>query len=211
MDYLIETYFQWPVLPFSVLLCLVSLYWLMVIVGGLDLDLFDLDLDLDVDVDVDASPSVADWGLIGLKWFNIGEIPFMLWFSIMTLTGWLITMMFDRGLAEPSTQQIVIAVARTIGISLLITKFVTNPMRGMMTVKEPNTVEDMIGRTCSVVTLEATPEFGNAVCQVEQGAPLRLNIRTIDGSIPKDTIVEIVDYAPETGVYYVKSVGKSNT
>ena len=38
----------------TVLLILVVLYWLMVIIGALDADLFDIDFDTDVDVDVDA-------------------------------------------------------------------------------------------------------------------------------------------------------------
>jgi len=42
-----------PTVIFTVLMGFVALYWLLVMVGALDLDLFDLDLDLDLDVDVD--------------------------------------------------------------------------------------------------------------------------------------------------------------
>ena len=200
MNELVEMYFQWPVLPFSILLCLVAGYWLMVILGGLDMEMFDLDMDFDADVDA----SVTDLGMVGLKWLNLGEVPLMLWVSIVALASWTITMIFDRHLVNPTTQEIVIAVARSLGFGIVVAKFMTNPMRGKFRMKEPNTVQEMIGRTCSVVTSEVTPKFGNAVCHVEDGAPLKLNVRTIEGSIPKDAIVQIVEFSPETGIYYVK-------
>ena len=45
---------------FTVLLILIVLYWITVILGVLDVDLFDIDFDTDVDVDaeVDALPHV---------------------------------------------------------------------------------------------------------------------------------------------------------
>lgn len=205
---LVETYFQMPVLPFSGLLCLVTLYWLMVILGGIDLDLFDIDFDMDLDVDADVSPSFTDFGLLGLKWLNIGEIPFMIWLSIVALCSWLVAMVFDRGGDAPSTQESTIAILRSLAIGIVATKVLTNPMRGKLRMKQPNTVQDLLGQTCSVVTSEVTTTFGNAVCHVDDGAPLRLNVRTLDGSIPKNAIVQIIDYVPETGIYYVKDTGE---
>lgn len=202
MNQLLEIYFQMPVLPFSCMLCLITLYWFMVILGGLDMDLFDIDLDFEMDVDADAS--VTDLGMLGLKWLNIGEVPFMLWFSLVTLFGWMVTMIFDRNLVDPSAQQSTISILRGLGIGILATKVATNPMRGKFRMKEPNTVRDLLGQTCSVVTSEVTPEFGNAIYHVEDGAPLRLNVRTLEGSAPKNSIVQIVDYEPETGIYFVQ-------
>ena len=42
-----------PTVIYTVLIALVLAYWLTVIVGALDVDLFDIDADLDVDVDMD--------------------------------------------------------------------------------------------------------------------------------------------------------------
>ncbi len=200
---IVETYFQWPVLPFSILLCLVCAYWLLVILGGIDMDAIDFDLDLDADMDA----SVTDLGMLGLKWLNLGEVPVMLWLSIVSLAAWVVTMVFDRDMVNPTFQQNAVAIARSLGIGILVAKLLTNPMRGKLRTKQPNTVQDMLGRTCSVITSEVTPKFGNGICHVEDGAPLRLNIRTFEGSIPKDAVVQIVDFSPETGIYYVKETG----
>lgn len=205
MNDLVNLYFQWPVLPFSVLLCFIMGYWLLVILGGLDMDVLDIDLDLDADINA----SVTDLGLLGLKWLNLGEVPFMVWFSLVVLTSWLVTMIFDRGMENPTLQDHAIAIARSLGIGIFTAKILTNPLRGKLRFKEPHTVSDMLGRTCSVVSSEVTTQFGIAVCQVEDGAPLRLNVRTLEGSIVKDAIVQIIDFAPETGLYYVKATGES--
>jgi hypothetical protein len=61
----------------------------------------------------------------------------------------------------------------------------------------------MIGRSCVITSLEATPEFGQAQCQAE-GAPLMLNVRAVEGVIPKGSQAEIVDYSAEQRVYFVR-------
>ena len=211
MDYVIETYFQWPVLPFSILMLMTFSYWLLVIMTGLDIDVFDFDLELDLDLDPDISPSVTDLGMLGLKWLNLGEIPFMIWISFVVFCSWLITMILDRGQPDITTGQTAIAIGRALGLGIIATKLLTNPMRGKFRIKQPNTVAEMIGRTCSIVTNQATTEYGNAVCEVEEGAPLRLNVRTVEGTVQKNAIVKIVDYSEETGIYYVEDTGNRLT
>ncbi|MGB0371330.1 MAG: hypothetical protein ACPGN3_08260 [Opitutales bacterium] len=93
---------------FTGLLILTLLYWLLLIVGMVDVDLFspeidvdldvdiDADVDLDVDVDADADVDVdadsphakAGIGAQVLRFFNIGEVPFMVVFSIIIFITW---------------------------------------------------------------------------------------------------------------------------
>ncbi len=199
MDGLIQQYFSWPTLPFSVLLVTVCAYWLFVIVGAMDVDLFDFDLD----VDVDGHESFLDWGLVGLKWFNLGTVPLMVWLSAFALPAWLISTILDKNLTDPTTQETVFAVLRTAGISLISAKLLTQPLRGKLKHIEPNRVEDMIGQTCVITTSEATPEFGQARYEAD-GAPLMLNVRTAEGAITKGQIAQIVDYSDEQHIYYVR-------
>ena len=53
-------------------------------------------------------------------------------------------------------------------------------------------------------TSEATPTFGQAQIDTTDGAPLMLTVRTTGGSLAKGMRAEIVDYAPELHVYYVR-------
>lgn len=201
MDELIELFFSWPTLPFSVLLLAVTGYWLLVIAGAFDIELFDFDIDLDPGLD--GNESFLDWGLVGLKWFNLGDVPLMIWVSAFALSACILSNVFDRNLTDPTSQDIVISVLRTAFIAVFAAKLLTQPLKGKLKHVEPNRIEEMIGKTCVITTSEATPEFGQARYEAE-GAPLMLNVRTVEGAISKGQIAQIVDYSHEQHLYYVR-------
>ncbi len=204
----LDAYFQMPTLPFTLLVSVVTAYWLMMILGAIDLDFLDLDLDLDTDIDVNADASFLDWGMVGLKWFNLGDVPLMVWMSVFSIAAWCLSLFFDQNLAEAGTQRIVTAMLRNIGVGLLAAKAVTQPLKGKLKLVEPNKVDQLLGRTCTVTTTDATEQFGQAQCQAD-GAPLLLNIKTIDGTHPQGAVVEIVDYEPGEKVFFVRSVDEA--
>lgn len=201
-----QHYFEMPTLPFTILAGVVSIYWLLMIIGALDLDFLDFDLGTDIDVDVNGS--WLDWGLVGLRWFNLGDVPLMVWVSIFDFAALGTSLYFDQGMSGAEPQQLAAAILRSVGVGLLAAKVVTQPLKGKLKIVEPNRVEDLLGRTCVVTTVEATEEYGQAQCRAE-GAPLLLNIKTTDGPHPKGTVVEIVDYEPRERVYFVRGVDKS--
>jgi len=201
MTELFETSFSWPALPASVLMLLCFAYWLMVMLGAMDIEMFDLDLDFEADGDVMSA------GFVALKFLNIGDMPLMLWASIFSLSFWSSTMLIDLPIleAEAAPSDVLPVIARNLGIALVLTKLGTQPLRGRFVPTEPNRLEDLIGQTCVITTSEATAEFGQAEFNTE-AAPLLLNVRTIDGSIAKGQLAEIVDMAAEKNIYLVKTV-----
>ena len=206
MNEFLEVCTSWPALPFSILMGCVGLYWLLLVLGTIDLDMFDLDLDIDTDIDVNSS--FFDWGLVGIKWFNLGDVPLMFWLSIVALTAWSITVHYDGPMPNATRSELAVVMIRNFGLGLLAAKLLTQPLKGKFKSKPPNTVREMIGRTCVVITSEVTPKHGNALCHVSDGAPLQLNVRTVEGAIPKSALVEIVDFSPDTGVYFVQDTGQ---
>lgn len=88
-------------------------------------------------------------------------------------------------------------------LAVLVTKVVTNPLRGKFSVKEPNTLEELLGRECTI-TVDTTEKHGQANVPSD-GAPLLLNVRTHEGTLTKGTTVRIVDFDQETHLYYVSN------
>src|SRR5210317_86724 len=82
---------------FTMLLISIVVYWLTVILGVLDADLFDVDVpDMDADVDMDADIDAnldtgVTWGV--LHWFYVGEVPVMVLLSIFILSLWAIAIL----------------------------------------------------------------------------------------------------------------------
>jgi hypothetical protein len=200
MTELIHVCTSWPTLAVTTLLGLVVLYWLCVILGALDFDLFDFDVDLDGHPD-----SFLDWGMVGLKWFNLGEVPLMVWLSAFALPAWLASVSLNRDLVDPTTPQIVAAILRDVGIGLFAAKVLTWPIKGKLKTREPNPAAELIGRFCEITTSEATAEFGQARYDTD-GAPLLLNVRSVGAPVPKGLKAQIVDYSAEQHVYYVQPV-----
>lgn len=192
-----------PVLPFTVVLGLCAIYWIVVIVGAIDVELLDVDPGSELGSGADAS--VLDWGMLGLRWFNLGDVPLMVWVSAFAVTAWLAAALFDRELALEGVTlaDSWFALLRNGAIGVFAAKVLTQPMKGRLRHREPNTWKEMLGRTVVVTSSEVTPQFGQAECQVEDGAPLKIHIRTIDGSLPKGAAAEIVDCEPEQHIYYV--------
>lgn len=188
---------SWPVIPATLLIVFVCLYWLLVILGAFDIDVLDFDLDFDADAN-----SILGFGWVGLRFLNLGEVPLMLWLSIFGLSWWTFALIVDPSIASDNVMEIVWTVARDIGIAIVLTKFLTQPLRGKFEHKEPNTPQEMIGRTCIVTTTEVTDKFGHAELKAE-AAPLLLAVRTRSGVLHKGDAAVIVEYDSEHKLYYV--------
>jgi len=192
----LQAYFSGPMLIPSGLLALACVYWLFVILGAFDIDLFDFDLDFDVD-----DGSALDLGLVPLRFLNLGDIPIMIWGSLFSLSFWFVAALTFNQWADRAAENPWSIVLGSGFIALIATKLLTNPLRGKFTTKPPNTVEDMLGRECRL-TAETTDTFGQAEVTTD-AAPLRLNVRTHEGTLAKGTTVRIVDFDQEKHVYFV--------
>ena len=200
MQEFIDACFSGPTLPATILLVVASVYWVFVLVGALDLNLFDFDLD----VDVDAHGSLSDIGFVTLRFLNLGRMPLMIWMSIFAFVFWTASFAIDGTRTYVGAGEVTLAVLRNLGLALIATKLLTQPLRDKFDVREPNPAEDLIGRTCVITTSEATPGFGWA--RIETGAaPLDLSVRTIGGTLARGEVAEICDYLAEHRAYLVKA------
>ena len=199
MTEFLETSFSGTSLPASMLLSLVLVYWLFVIFGALDLDMFDIDLEIDADVDVS---SVLSMGFVPLRFLNLGRVPLMLWMSIFGLSWWMLSMLLEPISSPEDWKLMAMFIGRDMGIAVIIVKIATNPLRGKFDVKEPHKAEKLIGGTCVMLTGEVTASAGQAEYETK-GAPLKLNVRATDKTLVKGDVGEIVDYDPEKHIYFV--------
>ena len=204
-------------LPASILLVLVMLYWLMLILAGLDLDFLNFDLDVDADADVDMGidgsidgdghlSATVGIGFVVLRFFNIGRVPIMVWVSVFAITYWLLSVLLDRFLDDATQrEQLLYALqygVRNFAVAVVLTKIFTQPLRGKFDPSEPNKPEDLIGKQCVVTTTDVTQSFGQAQYETE-AAPLLLNVRTREKPLAKGDVAVIVDHDAEENVYFV--------
>ena len=183
---------------YTILLAMVLLYWLVVMLGILDVDAFDFDVDLDADFDVDMDGMEGAFSWLG--YFNVGEVPVMLYLSIVILTMWVVSVQvnsFLDGVAIDWVAEnrgwIALAMAPLIILfGLFLAKILVIPIKRMRLAGPSKT--NLIGKTCIVTSLELNETRGRCVTPKSEGSTI-LNARTRGGEVLKQgEAVEIVEH-----------------
>ena len=128
----IAALFAFPTGIMSVLLLLVLAYWLLVIIGGLDMDMLDVDVDVDTgggDPEVETE-SGSGGGILGA--LGLGGVPLTVVVSLLVLFSWTLTAISSQlwngvaGLIVGSA-----AVLASLGIGLGATIIAIKPLRAL--------------------------------------------------------------------------------
>ncbi len=205
---------SFPVIIFTFLFGFVMLYWLLVIVGALDLEILDFDgldgdFDGDIDADIDAggtgmSGVLANWGLTG--------VPVTIVASIMTSSCWLlsslVTSLIFPHIHSPQVRLIagIGLIGVVIAISIPITARCVRPMRAFFHTHGAVAKGSFTGRDCVVKTLKVTENFGQAeIADGEAGILIDI-IATTPNDIVKGDSVVLVEYDMEKDVYFVAKI-----
>ena len=182
--------------PAGLLIAILVVYWSLVMFGALDLEFLDWNFEFSLEGDSGA----LDFGLVPLRFLNLGTIPIMLWITVFGFSAWMLSLLIHYVWAPEQADGVVIAEA--FGLAMLVTKLVTNPFRSVFEIVEPNRPETLVGQTCTISTLTATSLSGEAHFTSE-GAPLILSVRVSDGDLSKGQTANIINYNLSDNTYIV--------
>lgn len=220
------------VLPFTLLLVPIVLYWALASLGALDLDFLNVDTDADLDVDpgmdieggADGDGGGADAGDYGhgpflgivhgaLKVVNGTDVPIMAVLSFLFIFLWLCAMLGNLWFnPEGGDFRGTVIGFASLGGAIVLTRLATKPLkpvfRAMKGDGTPN--RPVVGRAGTVRTGEVSPESGQVEIS-EGGEVLLLNARLgADAEpLPRGTEVVVYDYDKARGIYYVKSISSN--
>lgn len=202
----------------TVLLIAMVLYWLMVIIGAMDVDFMDIDFDGDVDVDADAEFDIdadydadADVGFMRgvLEFFYVGEVPVMILVSILILSMWVISMIANHAVNPAGSIVVGLPIlAGNIVVSVMICKVFVMPFRKMFSALniDANATRDVMGRICVVTTTQVSQRMGQAEMP-SKGAPVLLNVMAEgDNVFHKGDEAVVIGKNSENGVYIIAPV-----
>lgn len=195
---------------------LVVVYWLMVIIGVLDLDtdIPDVHLDTDGIVDLSHDASSGSVWLSTSRAFGFSKIPIVVWASFLILFLWFISLVLNQYWnPQATTTRALALLIPNFFISAIITKIVTIPVAKLfsaMSESDPE-AEEVLGRTGTVTTMEADESYGQVeiICK---GAPLLINVRTRPGDVAlkKGTSVTLIAAGPDHNFYYIEPSPSQN-
>jgi hypothetical protein len=212
MEALLNFSGQFPTVIYSTLLGIVIIYWLVGMLGIIDLDLApDADLDVDLDTDVTASAGALT-GL--LLTFGLTGVPFTLVISIVLLISWLISIyaqIYVFSLLDTVWLYYLVGILSAVVvffISLPITAIVIRPLRGMFNSVETANSDHLVGRDGTVATGKVTASFGQAKV-LNEGAEILLDVRCEpEHTLTMGDKVLLIEYCREKHSYIVAPLPK---
>jgi hypothetical protein len=194
----------------TMLIGLITLYWLSTIIGVLDFSLFDVDVDIDadVDVDVDSDLSIQGQGLFHavLVFLNVDCIPLMIILSFVIMFLWAFTI--AASLLPIKTGGFIAAglLVPEFFLSIMCTKFITMPLRPLFKKinKQSFDTTKTVGRFCTLKNDVVPGKLGQAEI-VMKDRVLVINVKVRDDlSFNKGDKALVIEKDADRDFYYIE-------
>lgn len=182
----------------TVILGIVLLYWITVIIGVIDFDLLEFDFEIDSDAEV----------LQGILVFlNLKDIPFMVFFSILSLIFWVLSMMLYRLPIEQGGLINGLILIPILIISLLITKVLTKPLKGLFKKdyeEGKNQEVEIIGQPVTLVSTIKDGRLGQGEIK-KYSTSLLINVKAEkeEEIFNKNEVAHVYRKDDDKNIYYI--------
>jgi len=205
----------WHNLPLTLLMGATVVYWLLSLLGTVDLDL-DFDFDLDTDADLETSDVSAGHNALGavLKFINAQDVPIMMVLSLVTLFMWVFTIYANYYLNPGQNGWIALGIGvGTFVVSTLCVKGITQPLRPFFRAlkKDEESNVPLIGSIGTVKSRVMDTTYGQVVVEREKGAPALLNAFLDEGALVRGDTVIILSFDEEKRRYLTKAAPELTT
>jgi len=163
MEGLLGTLLRYPTVIFTALMLVVSAFWLLMLVGGLDFEIFDAP-DLDVDVDgIDGAAGGAGSFMEGL---GLSGIPVTIAGTLVIVFGWITSMLLSETLGDYIDDHLPAGWSHTtVGVAALVIAFVlaglaARPIRRALGSHKAVRKHELIGRAVRITSMRVTATQG---------------------------------------------------
>jgi len=191
-------------LPFTVLMGLVMIYWLLVALGALDSE-FGTEAHGGAHGDGN-----ADHGSLSgmLHFINLGDVPLMVVLSVLSLCLWTGSMIANHYFTGHNALLALAFLLPNLAVSLVVTRYLTLPLKPVFRLlrRDEDDAVPLVGRTCRITTSTANETFGQAEVETN-GAPLLINVRTLEGAaMTRGATAVVFREDTERDIYFVTEV-----
>jgi hypothetical protein len=183
----VDAALSFPAVLLTFLLAAVVLYWLLVLVGTLDVEIGDLDLGDGI---------------------GLGGVPVTVTVSVLTVVSWFVSLagtVFITGLGTPARTLIGIGVLIVaIVAGLVAARAVAVPLRKLYATGGEASRGDFVGRECVIRTGRVTDTFGQAEVTATDGSSAIIQVRqTGEHELTGGSRALIFDYDADGEFFWV--------
>lgn len=210
MDPFYQNISSFPTVIYTFFLVLVVFYWLVAVLGLVDIEILDFDLDVE-GANPDSGLSNPDV-LAGLMLrFGLNGVPVTIILSFIALFGWFLcyfAVHFTFPLLPSGFLQFIVGIPvllATFYIAVMLTALVIKPLRTFFKNTNQDTTKYTLGQVAIVRTSRVDSDFGEAVLE-DGGAGLILKVRaTGDETFKQGDKVVLFEYIEQNNAYRVIS------
>ena len=201
---------------YTILLGVILLYWLTVFIGALDLEFLDFDLDTEVDGDLDLDADLegevdgdtvgGGWFASTLSFFNLGQVPFMVFLSLLSLSLWLGAMLAYDAFGQGKEWFFLIWLLPNLLIGLFITKLASTPFKGLhRRLNEGGTQKrDLVGKIGEVILTVRPDSLGRIELLLGEDTFTLDALSATEASIAVGQKALVVEYDSQADTYRVQ-------
>ena len=218
METFITNITSFPVVVYTFLSIVVLCYWLMALIGVVDVEMLDVDIDMDIETDIETDVSLESnaEGLGGIAGFMLNwgltGVPVTVVISLLIITAWLLcylaaSLIFP--LIPLGIIKYILGVCLLLGsfaVSIPITAFSIKPFKGFFISHSAVKKDTLIGQECEIKTSKVNSTFGQGILEDGQ-AGMILDIRADDNNdLKKGDTVILIEYNQQDDSYNVTKV-----
>lgn len=199
MSEFLSAILAFPTVLFTIPLGVVLLYWLLVLLGALDLELFDFLGDADADGDGDA-------GMLDV--LGLGGVPATFALSVLVFLSWTLCFVASQALGVEGGLAGAATAALSLGAALPLAGLVVRPLRRFFQMDRAVENRSLVGKVCTVTTLRVDERYGQAEIP-DGGAGLLVQVRSSrpDNGLRRGDQAIVYEYRDE--VFWVSPLDRA--
>jgi hypothetical protein len=210
MDPFYQNITSFPTLFFSFFLILSAFYWLLAVLGVVDLDFLDIDMP---EADVNTPDGFSGASLLGglLFRFGLSSVPLPVVVTLISLIGWMICyyavhLVLGYELADVWRYLLGLPVLIvSLVVATLLTSVAIRPLKPFFQAANQQVEKNIIGQVGVVRTVRVDSGFGEALVE-DGGAGLIVKVRPChDEQFKRGDRVVLLEYIESEHVYRVIS------
>lgn len=223
MDPFYQNISSFPTVVFTFFLLLTVLYWVVAMLGLVEIDVLDFDIpDLDGSLDINSDSGLSNPDVLAglMLRFGLYGVPVTIIISLVALFGWLLSyylVHFLFGYVPDGILRYLAGIPVLLGslyIGVMITAALIKPLRPLFKNAQQQTTKHIIGQSAIVRTSRVDKDFGEASVE-DGGAGLILKVRSIgQATFKKGDRVVLLEHIKNDNVYRVISeeefIGKTD-
>jgi len=217
MGSFIDAAVGYPTAIYTALLGVVLFYWVLALVGLVDIHSHGVDLDLDGhgDVHVHADSDASEISTLATYVVALGlsGVPFSVVVSLIVLISWTLSCLAGMWVLPLVPTALLNLAAGTavlltsFALSIIFTARIIRPMRGLFVTHAAVANASLVGQACKVLTETVDERHGRAeVQQRGTGINVRVWART-PNTLARGSSARITDYDAGSGRYLIEAEG----